>query len=579
MSLKTWQDSSGRARTEGSDPDSWSRLSSAEKRELDMRLPRKTVYALLLFLLGLNLIARYPRTPHELGFDGFVYHGMTASIIQRGYAEWILTPFSYFGQYPLSHPSGSFFFLADLAQLGGTPIEATILFFDMSLVALGLLCSFVLAMEIRRDEGLGLIVAALFSLSPRFVSGLLWEIPTRALFSALVPLLIWLLLRLHRTRDKRSLGFVVLVLTVMMSAHRLTVLMAAVFIAFILTEIVTVGVRTLRIRYASFVLKSQFRRTANLVVLVGFFVLSISLVTLGGILSSYGTGRAGFGSGVVFELSNLGVSLARSAGFLIPIVPIGVVAVYRQRLKDFKEPFLLMILLVLLPTLTLRQYTGYYIIAVTAPFTGLGIWWIVGKLKQRVTKIAFVSAALAVTLWSANYVLAFDLQAQPFMDDETYVHGLYVLWNTHGTVVGNDGTMASEIYLVSGHPYLPVGGATTPFQSPELLIFGFVNKSALSIIQVPVSDLTLESDSPFLLQSVQAEADWATLLDHLPQNVPGRIWQTYSPQYLAENKQAAGGYFAYGRTYPSAFITSVHAGSYRIFDNGGESLWYIGGLG
>ena len=42
-----------------------------------MRLPPKTVYALLLFLLGLNLIARYPRTPHELGFDGFVYHGMT----------------------------------------------------------------------------------------------------------------------------------------------------------------------------------------------------------------------------------------------------------------------------------------------------------------------------------------------------------------------------------------------------------------------------------------------------------------------------------------------------------------------
>ena len=165
------------------------------------------------------------------------------------------------------------------------------------------------------------------------------------------------------------------------------------------------------------------------------------------------------------------------------------------------------------------------------------------------------------------------------MDDETYGHGLYVLWNTHGTVVGNDGTMASEIYVVSGHPYLPVGGATTPFQSPELLIFGFVNKSGLAIFQIPMSDLTLESDSPFLLEGVQAEADWATLLDHLPQNVPSRILQTYNPQYLAENKQAAGGYFAYGRTYPSAFVASVHAGSCRIFDTGGESLWYIGGLG
>src|SRR2546425_3423245 len=566
-----------RARPRGSAPVSWWRRSSVEKSEQNMRLPRKTLYALLLFLLALNLVARYPRTPHELGFDGFVYHGMTVSLIQLGHADWVLTPLSYFGLYPLSHPSGSFFFLADLSQLSGTSVEGAILLFDMALVALSLLSGFLLSMEIRRDEGLALLVAAMFSLSPRLVSSLLWEVPTRTLFSALVPLLIWLLLRLHRTRDKRSLAFVVIVLAVMMSAHRLTVLMAAVFIAFILTEIVIVGVRTLRIRYASFVLKSQFRRTANLVVLVGFFVLSISLVTLGGILSSYGTGRAGFGSGVVFELSNLGVSLARSAGFLIPIVPIGVVAVYRQRLKDFKEPFLLMILLVLLPTLTLRQYTGYYIIAVTAPFTGLGIWWIVGKLKQRVTKIAFVSAALAVTLWSANYVLAFDLQAQPFMDDETYVHGLYVLWNTHGTVVGNDGTMASEIYLVSGHPYLPVGGATTPFQSPELLIFGFVNKSALSIIQVPVSDLTLESDSPFFLEGVQVEADWATLLDHLPQNVPSRILQPYNPQFLAENKQAAGGYIAYARTYPTSFIASVHAGSYRNFDTAGGSLWYIGG--
>jgi len=546
---------------------------------LDMRLPPKTVYALLLFLLGLNLITRYPRTPHELGFDGFVYHGMTVSLIQHGNAEWILTPFSYFGLYPLSHPSGSFFFLADLAQLAGAPVEAAILLFDMALVALGLLSAFLLSMEIRRDEGLALLVAALFSLSPRFVSGLLWEIPTRTLFSSLVPLLVWLLLRLHRTRDKRSLGFVLLVLSVMMSAHRLTVLMAAVFIAFILTEIVIVAVRTLRIRYASLVLRSQFRRTANLAVLIGFFVLSISLITIGGILGNYGTGRAGFGSGVVLELSNLGVSLARSAGFLIPVVPLGVIAVYRQRMKDFKEPFLLMILLVLLPTLTLRQYTGYYIIAVTAPFIGLGIWWMVEKLEGRTLRVAVIAAVLAVTVGSANYVLAFDLQAQPFMDEETYGHGLYVLWNTHGTVVGNDGTMASEIYVVSGHPYLPVGGATTPFQSPELLIFGFVNKSGLAIFQIPVSDLTLESDSPFFLEGVQVEADWATLLDHLPQNVPSRILQTYNPQYLAENKQAAGGYFAYGRTYPSAFIASVQAGSYRIFDTGGESLWYIGGLG
>src|SRR2546422_3577339 len=299
MSHETWQAFWRPARPRGSAPVSWLRRSCLDKRDLHMRLPPKTVYALLLFLFGLNLLARYPRTPHELGFDGFVYHGMTVSLIQHGYAEWILSPFSYFGLYPLSHPSGSFFFLADLAQLSGTPVEGAILLFDMSLVSIGLLPSFLLSLYIRRDEGLGLLVAALFTLSPRCVSGLLWEIPTRTLFSALVPLLIWLLLRLHLTRTRRSLRFALLVLTVIMSAHRLTVLMAAVFIAFILTEIVIVGIRTLRIRYASLVLRAPFRRIANLAVLVGFFVLSISLITIGGILGSYSAGRAGFGSGVV----------------------------------------------------------------------------------------------------------------------------------------------------------------------------------------------------------------------------------------------------------------------------------------
>src|SRR2546427_12019445 len=119
---------------------------------------------------------------------------MTVSSIQHCHADCILTALGFFWFQPLRHPGESFCFLADLAQLAGTPIEAAILLFDMSLVALGLLGAFLLSMEIRRDEGLALLGSAVFSLSPQFVSGLLWEIRTRTLFSALGPLLIWLLL-------------------------------------------------------------------------------------------------------------------------------------------------------------------------------------------------------------------------------------------------------------------------------------------------------------------------------------------------------------------------------------------------
>jgi len=530
-----------------------------------------------LFLVSLNLLVRYPRTPHELGLDGFIFHGMTLTLVEDGAAKWVIHPLSYFGLYPLSHPSGSIFFLASLTDVSGVQIEGAILLFDFGLILVGILAAFMLSMEIRRDEALALLVGAFFSLSPRLVSGLLWEIPTRTLFSVFVPLFIWMLLRWHRSRDHRWLGFVVVVLVVMMSAHRLTVLMAAILIAFILTEIMQVASRTLRIRYASLVLQQTFKRTANTAVLVAFFLVSISFLTIGGILESYTAGRAGIGFGILLQLSNLGVSLARSAGFLIPLVPGGVIVVYRLRNKGFKEPFLLMILLVLIPTLTLRQYTGYYIIAITAVFIGLGLWWVLEKLPTRLAKQTVVSLALAISVASATYVVGFDLQFDPFMDDTTYLHGLWIEHSTQGTLVSNDGILASEVFLVSGHPYLPVGGATTAFQSPELLIFGFVNTSRAQITPLPFRDLTLESDSPFVLLDVQAEADWASILDHHLDNTPSRILETYNPTYLLENTHLGGGYSAYGNRYPSVFIADVHSRCYKVFEIPGQALWYFGG--
>ena len=539
------------------------------------RLPRRTTGALLLFLLALNYLARYPRTPHELGFDAFVFHGMTLSLVQSGYAKWIIHPLSYLGLYPLSHPSGSFFMLGALSLSSGVPIEGAILYFDMVLVAAGLLIAFLLAMEIRREEGLALLVAALFTLSPRFVTNLLWEIPTRTLFTTLVPLLVWLLLRWYRTKDLRWLSLLPIVLFLMTSAHRLTVLMSVLLIAFVLTAMILVTAQTLRIRYASLVLGPRFRRATNVAVIASILVVASILLVLGGVLTSYGTGRVAVGSGILAQLSNLAFSLTRSAGFLLPLLPLGVVALYQQRGRGLKEAFLLMILVVSIPILSLRQYTGYYIIPFTAIFIGLGLWFVIRKVKRREVKFAIAALALAVSLVSAETVVSFDLQFQPFIDDRSYTHGLYILYSARGTIVANDGLLGSKISAVSGAPYLPVGGATTAFQSPELLTFGFLDPSDLTIVQVPVTELTLESDSPFLLLGVQAELDWAEILDRPMSSVSTRTWRVYEPRYLLELWDANGGYLAYGKRYDSPFVMSVHAESYKLFEIQGQTLWFI----
>jgi len=113
-----------------------------------LRLPTKTTIAILLFLIGVNLIARYPRTPHELGFDAFTFHGMTLSLIEHGRALWIIHPFSYFGLYPLSHPSGSLFMLGSITLLASVPIEGSVLLYDGIVVVVAVFASF--ACAIRR---------------------------------------------------------------------------------------------------------------------------------------------------------------------------------------------------------------------------------------------------------------------------------------------------------------------------------------------------------------------------------------------------------------------------------------------
>src|SRR6266571_2350856 len=368
----------------------------AERGET-VRIPKRTTYSLLVSLLALNFILRYPWLPHEAGYDGFIFHGMALSLVNDGYASWILNPLSYLGLYPLSQPSGSVFLLGDLSQLSGVPIEAAIVVLDWMIVAIGMLAAFFLSIAVRRDEGLAVLVAALFSLAPRFVIDLLWAIPTRTLFAALVPLFLLLLLRWYGTRNIRWFGFIITTLVLMMSAHRLTALMAAIAIGYVITAILMVFSQTLRIRYGSRVLSRPFRRASNLILLASFFLVS-SILLVVGVWENYTSGRLEFGSGIVLQLSNLAVSLARSVGFLVALVPLGVIVVYRVRGKDFREPFLLVILLVLIPTLSLRQYTAYYIISLTAIFIGMGLWWVVQRLRRRSLRTAVVATAIAITV-------------------------------------------------------------------------------------------------------------------------------------------------------------------------------------
>ena len=538
--------------------------------------PRVTI-ALLACLLAVNYIARYPRTPHEMGVDAFIFHGMTADLVAHGYARWVVHPLSYFGLYPLSHPSGSLFVLASLSESSGISIEGAILPFGMILVAVGLCAGFFLGMEIRRDAVFGIFVAAIFSLSPRLVADTIWQIPTRTFFTTLVPVFLLSILRWHKMREMRWLIILVAAFLCMMSAHRLTVLMVAILLAFIFTIFIAVTAKTLRIRYGSRVLSKQFRKVANISAITVFFILCGGLLVLGGVLGDYEQGQVSIGSGIVSQLSNFGVSLARSAGILVVLVPLGVIAMYRTRSRGIPEWFFLMAMLVLLPTLSLRQYTGYYIIPFTAVFVAMALLSILRRCSTPTSRIALVAVAVAATLGTAQFVVAYDLDFHAYLDDQTYTDGLYVKYATNGTIIANDGFTASKIFAISGKPCLPVGGATTGFQSPELLIFGFLDREHLALSRIPLEQLTVESDSIFSLDGVNAAADWASILFSPYTSNGSRLSEAYHLAYAIEDHRLLGSFTAYGNVYYSAYFTSLHESTYRVYADAEVSIWYVGG--
>src|SRR5205823_3880946 len=98
-------------------------------------------------------------------------------------------------------------------------------------------------------------LAAVLSLTPEFISSLTWQVPTRILFTALIPYFLWAVIRFTRAPAIRAILTVTVVLALMMSFHRLAILMALVALASVMTLVILVAVRALRLQFPSLFLR------------------------------------------------------------------------------------------------------------------------------------------------------------------------------------------------------------------------------------------------------------------------------------------------------------------------------------
>ena len=532
-------------------------------------------YAVLLAICTVNVLLRFPRGEHEMGIDSFVFHNLINSLVGNQTARWVLTPLSYFGLYPLSEPGGSIFLIATNRLIAGLTVEWSILEVDLVVAIFGTLGAFLLGREFFRNDRDSLVLSLFMSTTPEFVTFLNWQVPTRIVFTALLPFLLFFVVRFSRNVSMRSGLMMCSTLVLMMSFHRLAILTALVLLASLGTAILLVLLRTLRTKFPDLFLSPIVRRNASWVAAGGIIASAGFMFVSTGVLGSYSEGEVARGNTLGVQLLNLTISLSRSGGLLLPLTAVGVVAITRRRAKSFSEPFMVLALLSFIPTLFLRQYTGFYTIPLTSLFAVVGLAAVLGRARSHRGKSAVLAAALAVALTSSYGIISYDLALEGQLSTSVHDLGIYSQTLPPGTWVFNDGLTGARFGAVSGEAYLPIGGATTPFQGPELLAFGFLRAGSLDIRLAPPSQLTFESDSPFVLSGVQAEADWGTILSSMAGSIPAALINQYSPKYVVADATFPTQFYAYAHYYDSALLVSVQSSRYQIYSDAWVVVWQL----
>ncbi len=541
--------------------------------------PRSTLAILGALCVG-SLLLRYPGE-HELGVDSFTIHALAQAVVTQGAALWIASPLSYFGWYPVSYPSGGPFLLSSVSLLGQLPVEASILLFSLLLGLLGILGAFVLAREFRRETSFALSVALLYGFAPRFLDFTLWTASTRNLFMAILPIFVWSLVRLNRKAKPADLVVTIVTFVMLAAAHRLVVLALVIVAAFFVAYILNTAYHLLRIQRPSAVLRAAKLGLTKWAGLTAALVVGLGLLAGTHALDEYSSGELASGTSAMVELFNLGISITRSVGLALPLAVVGLVYATRQKGGMIQQVFVVVSLIGFIPTLVLRQYTGFYILpflAIIGAYGFFGIW----RMLRRRPRLARATVGVVVvgSVVLSSWILGYEITANPPASSETYALSLYVArLNPSGTVVCNDALTASRVAAYANGRVLPSSGSTLGSPGPEVLAQGYYSWSEVSagLTSISLQNITTDADSFWTVRGVDPVSDYATLMNSPVGNFPQTLAARYHPTYYLEARGTSGSYIGLGGVvYPSALGRSLSSSAYVTFDDGVETLWWIG---
>lgn len=571
------------------------------------RIPKYAVYCFITVIILMNLLFRYPvGITHEVGADTTFIDSLASSLSEEGRAKWVLNPMSLFGLYALSYPSGVPFLLSEFSQMSGVSIEGTIFFFGIFLGIIGTLGAFLVSRELFRNDYYALIVALLFSLAPFFLKDTTWVGSARGSVVALIPITLWLLVRATRSSDSRFFVLSIPVFVVACSLHRMGFLMVFFFISyFFISSIHRV---TQRIRFALVNYERVFRVFGTILALSGFlfvFYVQILFPGYGGfnIVEVYGRGTFFEGTDYGTMLLNMGVNFVGKVGLVIPIALLGILLYVWKRPKRIDEKFVLVVILLLVPFLSLRDYISEFLILFFVLMAAFTLVYLQRRSIRWSWLFVILVAVFLVMSLSFSWVMK-DYWRGKYLSDtaiseSTYDTAMYVETYCDGVLLTNFGLMAGRISAMTDSPTLPLGGASTHWHGPQQIIFGaleypnllFIPLSDLQTRRLNYDEVTFTTDEVFVpTNAPNALVDWERILRSTPYMTGEehtnlspdredvlRLQTKYDIHYVTIGKINRYQFLSYGWR-SSVFLQSIQLAStharYRIYESSEETMWF-----
>ena len=526
-----------------------------------MKFSKRVILTLFALLILLNIILRYPTTPHEIGADSFAVHVMANSLSTFGSAGWWIHPASIIGSYPYStSPSAVPFLLSGISQCSSMDTESVILLYSMVLGLFSIFAAYLMAGAIWNNDIFKFLVAFVFSTCQGIVTYSTWTANARTLFVISLPLFIYLLLK-TRTFKARFSILTFVILTLLLVTHH--------YIYFTIPIILSYFVVIMLYKLGGYIKSVKIPENfANVAMLASFLIVfSIPLFTRTFMEIDPTMRRSGGEQYVLVFIQHY----IRYIGILIIFVVIGYIYLVLKRNKKVEEWFLLLCLVVLAPFLSLLIHMKWFILPFACLLIGMSLTNIAKASTSQKRKYAtsFVVILLLFSISFTGYYQYIHFLNDPspykrYMEERTYVGALWIKDN-----MNIDKNMIIESYIthkvfsISEVPTLTGIGAAD-------LAYGFVDPKKLEVKRVH-SPFSLEFyfSNPYKTVNHTLTGSFVgkisgSDINAVPKNWVIRSMPRFNLSYYVENKDIS-----------NTFTRSVQQTKDNVYDNGKIRVWCL----